>query len=266
MPGRRARRCSTRAVATTRLSGTKWNRCCSPTTARASSIACVRLVQAPVARRRSAAADWSGRTVAHYVVQDRIGSGGMAVVYRARDERLGRQVALKFLSPHLSADSRATARFVAEARAAAALDHPNVCTIYEIGETPTGQLFIAMPLYDGETLQARLGRGRLSFGEALPVALQVARGLGHAHDAGIVHRDVKPSNIVILPDGTAKILDFGIAQIHDASARAIRRCRGDGRLHESRAGERRAAGPPLRYLVSRDCPPRDAGRHAAVRR
>jgi len=161
--------------------------------------------------------EWSGRRIGHYLVEDPLGAGGMAVVYRARDQRLGRHVALKFLSPHLSADPDAKSQFVAEARAAAALDHPSVCTIYEIGETEDGQLFIAMPLYDGETLKARLDRGRLTFDEALPIALQVARGLGHAHESGIVHRDVKPSNIVLLPDGTAKILDFGIAQIHNAS-------------------------------------------------
>jgi len=161
--------------------------------------------------------EWSGRRIGHYLVEDPLGAGGMAVVYRARDERLGRHVALKFLSPHLSEDPDAKSRFVAEARAAAALDHPSVCTIYEIGETEDGQLFIAMPLYDGETLKARLDRGRLTFDEALPIAQQVARGLGHAHESGIVHRDVKPSNIVLLPDGTAKILDFGIAQIHSAS-------------------------------------------------
>jgi serine/threonine protein kinase/tetratricopeptide (TPR) repeat protein len=161
--------------------------------------------------------EWSGRRVTHYVVQEPLGAGGMGVVYKAHDERLGRHVALKFLPPHLSADPEAKSRFVAEARAAAALDHPNVCTIFEIGETEDGQLFLAMPLYDGETLRARLDRGRLAFDDALPIVLQVARGLGHAHDAGIVHRDVKPSNIVVLPDGTAKILDFGIAQIHDRS-------------------------------------------------
>jgi serine/threonine protein kinase/tetratricopeptide (TPR) repeat protein len=161
--------------------------------------------------------EWCGRRTAHYVVQDQLGAGGMGIVYRAQDERLERQVALKFLPPHLCADAAAKSRFVAEARAAAALDHANVCTIYEIGETEDGQLFIAMPLYDGETLQARLERGRLTFDEAIAVALQVARALGHAHDAGIVHRDVKPSNIVVLPDGTVKVLDFGIAQILDSS-------------------------------------------------
>jgi class 3 adenylate cyclase/tetratricopeptide (TPR) repeat protein len=166
---------------------------------------------------RQPTADWSGRRLAQYVVQEPVGSGGMAVVYRARDERLGRQVALKFLSPHVNADPAATGRFLAEARTAAALDHPNVCTIYEIGESTDGQLFIAMPLYDAETLQARLGRGRLTFDEALPIALQVARGLEHAHASGIVHRDLKPSNIMILPDGTVKIVDFGIARMHDGA-------------------------------------------------
>lgn len=159
--------------------------------------------------------EWTGRRVAHYVVHEVLGAGGMGVVYKAVDDRLGRQAALKFLPSHLSADQGAKARFVAEARAAAALDHPNVCTIYEIGETEDGQLFIAMPLYEGETLHARLNRGRLTFQEALPIVLQVARGLGRAHDSGIVHRDVKPANIVVLPDGTAKVLDFGIAQIRD---------------------------------------------------
>ena len=166
---------------------------------------------------RKPVAEWSGRRIAQYLVQEPIGSGGMAVVYKARDKRLQRQVALKFLSPYLSADAEAKSRFLAEARTAAALDHPNVCTIYEIGETDDGHLFIAMPLYDGETLQARLERGRFRFDEALPLALQIARGLEHAHSAGIVHRDIKPSNIVLLHDGTPKIVDFGIARMHDSS-------------------------------------------------
>jgi class 3 adenylate cyclase len=140
--------------------------------------------------------EWSGRRVAQYVVHEPLGAGGMGVVFKAHDQRLGRLVALKFLPSHLSADPGAKSRFVAEARAVAALDHLNVCTIYEIGEAEDGHLFIAMPLYDGETLQARLARGRLTFDEALPISLQVARGLGHAHTSGIVHRDVKPSNIV----------------------------------------------------------------------
>src|SRR5262249_12671222 len=140
------------------------------------------LVKPPDPQMPTPAAEWSGRRTAQDFVKDSVGSGGMGVVYKAQEERLGRQVALKFLPPHLSADADAKSRFTAEARAAAALDHPNVCTIYEIGETEDGQLFMAMPLYEGETLEARLTRGRLTFDEALPIALQVARALEHAHE------------------------------------------------------------------------------------
>ena len=108
-------------------------------------------------------------------------------------------------------------RFLHEARAAATLDHPNICTIHEIGETPEGQLFIAMPLYNGETLQARLARGPLPCEDAVAVALQIASGLQQAHEHGIVHRDVKPSNVMLLSDGTAKVLDFGVAKVEDVA-------------------------------------------------
>ncbi len=144
-------------------------------------------------------------------------AGGMGVVYKAHDPRLGRHVALKFLHPHLDSQSAPKQRFLIEARAAAALDHPNICTILEIGETDSGQLFLAMPLYDGETVAARLKRGRLPFDEALPIAVQVARGIGAAHAHGVVHRDIKPSNVMLLRDGTVKVLDFGIATIEDLS-------------------------------------------------
>ncbi len=169
---------------------------------------------------RAHAIGWEGSRVAQYAVLNLLGSGGMGLVYRARDERLARHVALKFLPPPLSTQPSAKQRFLTEARAAAALDHPNLCTIHEIGETEDGQLFIAMPLYDGETLHARLARGRLSFAEAVGVATQIARGLGRAHECGIVHRDVKPSNVMVLTDGTVKILDFGIAQTGDLSLTA----------------------------------------------
>lgn len=167
---------------------------------------------------RAQAAGWQGRSVGRYEVGDLLGAGGMGIVYRARDERLGRNVALKFLSPHLNAQPGAAGRFLAEARAAAALDHPNVCAIHDSGETEDGHLFMAMPLYDGETLQARLERGRLSFAEAAAIALQAARGLAHAHERAIVHRDVKPSNIMLVSDGSVKILDFGIATADDPAA------------------------------------------------
>jgi class 3 adenylate cyclase/tetratricopeptide (TPR) repeat protein len=168
-------------------------------------------------RERMDALDWQGRTVAQYVVLEALGAGAMGLVYRARDERLGRHVALKFLPPHLSEQPSAKERFLLEARAAAALDHANVCTIHEIGETSDGQLFIAMPLYEGETLQARLERAPLAFDTALSIALQMASGLARAHEQGIIHRDVKPSNVMLLTDGTVKILDFGVARVQDVS-------------------------------------------------
>src|SRR5882724_11955575 len=112
-------------------------------------------------RAHVAAMDWQGRRVAHYTVLEALGAGAMGLVHRARDERLGRYVALKFLPPHLAAQTDAKQRFLLEARAAAALDHPNICTIHEIGSTVDGQPFIAMALYDAETLQARLARGPL---------------------------------------------------------------------------------------------------------
>ena len=160
----------------------------------------------------------------------------MAVVYSARDERLGRQVALKFLSPYLSADPDATSRFVAEARAAAALDHPNVCTIYEIGETEDGQLFIAMPLYDGETLQARLQRGRFTFERPSRLRCRSPADSSTPTGRGSSIATSSPPTSSILPDGTAKIVDFGIALIHDASARRSADVDRHGLLYESGAG------------------------------
>ncbi|MBA3231198.1 MAG: tetratricopeptide repeat protein [Acidobacteria bacterium] len=161
-----------------------------------------------------------GRAIGHYVVLDTLGVGGMGVVCRARDERLHRLVALKVLPPHLASDELSKRRFLHEARAAAALEHPNVCTVYEIGETADGQLFLAMPLYDGETLQSRLSRGPLPLDEALTVVREIASGLSAAHQSGIVHRDIKPSNIMLLADGRLKILDFGVAKVKDIAMTA----------------------------------------------
>src|SRR5579863_1392357 len=151
----------------------------------------------------------------HYRLLDLLGRGGMGVVYRAEDLRLGRQVALKYLSSARMAAPGATARFLNEARAAAALDHPNICTVYEAGETAVGEHYIAMPCYDGETLKRRLERGPLSPAEAIRIAAQVASGLAKAHRHGIVHRDVKPANLMITSDGIVKILDFGVAHLPD---------------------------------------------------
>jgi serine/threonine protein kinase len=143
---------------------------------------------------------------------ERIGDGGMGVVWKALDTRLQRPVALKFLPEAWSRDPVAKQRFLLEAQAAAALDHPNICTLHEIAETPDGQMFFVMACYDGETLKSRLARGPLPWREAVEIAREVARGLGGAHRQGIVHRDIKPANIMITARGEVKILDFGVAK------------------------------------------------------
>ncbi|HYS68835.1 MAG TPA: protein kinase, partial [Gemmatimonadaceae bacterium] len=160
----------------------------------------------------------TGRTISHFELRETLGAGGMGVVYRAEDTRLGRVVALKFLLPHYNLDASAKARFLREAHAAAALDHPNLCTIHEVGTSDEGWLFLAMALYQGETLRARLTRdGPILVRESLEIARQIAEGLQAAHGAGIVHRDLKPGNVMLLPDGTVRILDFGLAKARDQS-------------------------------------------------
>ncbi len=154
-----------------------------------------------------------GRTVSHYRITGKLGEGGMGVVYRAKDTRLDRTVALKFLSPELTRDPAAKERFRIEAKAASQLDHPNICTIYEIGETDDARLFISMACYDGETLASRLGRGAVTPSEAVAVAADVAAGLAAAHASGMVHRDIKPGNVLVTGSGRAKILDFGLAKL-----------------------------------------------------
>jgi tRNA A-37 threonylcarbamoyl transferase component Bud32/cephalosporin-C deacetylase-like acetyl esterase len=156
-----------------------------------------------------------GQQISHYRVLSELGSGGMGVVYLAEDTALHRKVALKFLKPETLQNPDAEARLVREAQSASALDHPNVATIYEIGEWQ-GHHFIAMAYYEGETFAARLARGSLSSGELLDILVQVSGGLARAHAAGIVHRDLKPANIILTSGGTAKILDFGLAS-HDLS-------------------------------------------------
>ncbi|HEV8215240.1 MAG TPA: serine/threonine-protein kinase, partial [Gemmatimonadaceae bacterium] len=151
-----------------------------------------------------------------YELRGLIGTGGMGTVYRAHDTRLDRDVALKFLPPPFIGAVDPGKRLLLEARAAAGLEHVNVCTVYEIGETDEGWPFIAMALYEGETLKERLARGPLSVTDAVDVAVQVARGLGAAHARGVVHRDVKPGNIMLTTGGAAKLLDFGLATRPDA--------------------------------------------------
>lgn len=154
-----------------------------------------------------------GKTVSHYTILEKLGGGGMGVVYKAEDTRLKRFVALKFLPPELTHDELAKERFEQEARAASALDHSNVCTIHEIDETDDGQVFICMAYYDGETLKHRLTRGPLTIDETLNIVLQVAEGLRQAHEHGIIHRDIKPANVMLTKDGAAKIVDFGLATL-----------------------------------------------------
>ena len=154
----------------------------------------------------------TGTTISHYKILEKLGGGGMGVVYKARDTKLDRLVALKFLPPHLNTNDEAKQRFIQEAKAASTLDHPNICTIHDISETQEGQLFIAMAYYQGETLKKKISRGPLPVEEALEYAVQIARGLARAHEADIVHRDVKPANIMVTDRGLAKIVDFGVAK------------------------------------------------------
>jgi serine/threonine-protein kinase len=154
-----------------------------------------------------------GKTISHYKIIEKLGSGGMGKVYKAQDTKLDRFVALKFLPPHLSQAEEEKKRFIHEARAASALDHPNICTIYEINETDDEQLYIVMACYEGESLKDKIERGSLPFEEAIDIAMQVARGLEKAHSKKIVHRDIKPANILITTDDQVKIVDFGLAKL-----------------------------------------------------
>lgn len=155
-----------------------------------------------------------GTTVAQYEVVAKLGGGGMGVVYKARDTKLGRFVALKFLPPQWSHDENAKQRFIREAQAASATDHRNICTIHNIESTADGQLFIVMAFYEGQTLKQKLDAGPLRVDEAVEIAAQVAEGLARAHGQGVVHRDIKPGNLM-LTDDTVKILDFGLAKFAD---------------------------------------------------
>ena len=158
-----------------------------------------------------------GQTISHYQVLEKLGEGGMGVVYKAEDTRLKRTVALKFLASSLTSDPEARKCFIHEAQAASALDHPNICTIHDIHETDEGQLFIAMAYYQGETLKERIQKGPTCLQEALHLLRQIGEGLAKAHDKGIVHRDIKPANLMVVDSRLVKILDFGVAEFHHAS-------------------------------------------------
>jgi len=154
-----------------------------------------------------------GQTISHYKILEKLGGGGMGVVYKAEDTKLKRTVALKFLPPVFSFDQEAKKRFINEAQAASSLQHNNICNIHDIDETKDGQIFICMDCYEGETLKNKIERGQIKTEEAIDIIVQVATGLQKAHEKGIIHRDIKPANIFITNDGVVKILDFGLAKL-----------------------------------------------------
>ena len=162
----------------------------------------------------------SNTTVAHYRIISKLGAGGMGEVYLAHDTKLDRKVAIKFLHDQLSRDSDKLNRFIQEAKAASALNHPNILTVHEIGEVD-GKNYIATELIDGKTLRAHLSyKDPLSLNTILKIGAQIAEALSAAHQAGIIHRDIKPENIMIRADGYAKVLDFGLAKLSEPGATA----------------------------------------------
>jgi serine/threonine protein kinase/Tfp pilus assembly protein PilF len=158
-----------------------------------------------------------GQIISHYKILDKLGSGGMGIVYKAEDTKLNRTVALKFLHPELTRVEEAKQRFIHEAQAASALDHHNLCTIHEIDETDDHQIFICMAYYEGESLKEKIESGNLTPKEITDIAIQIAQGLCRAHRAGMIHRDIKPANIMITDDGIVKIVDFGLAKLRGQS-------------------------------------------------
>ena len=191
-----------------------------------------------------------GTRLGPYEILSPLGAGGMGEVYRAKDERLGREVAIKVLSSELSQDASRVKRFEKEARSASALNHPNIVTIYDFGSSE-GLSYIAMEKVEGETLRKLVSSGPMAIKKLLPIGTQIANGLARAHEAGIVHRDLKPENVMVTRDGLVKILDFGLAKLTSTGSGSDEgieaaddvgddsgRRRGDGRLHVARTGHR----------------------------
>ena len=199
-----------------------------------------------------------------YGQMQKMGGGGMSVVFRAVERETGRLVALKFLSESLASDAVLKRRFYREAQAAAGLDHPNIGTIHRIEEADDGRLVIVMPFYEGGTLKAAIARGPLPVSQAVACAAQVADGLAHAHAAGIIHRDIKPANLIFDSEGGLRILDFGIAKVAGEKLTRHRTGARHACLHEPGAGGRGAPGSPNRPLGAGRGAARDAHRPTAV--